>query len=211
MATHNEHTQHLKIRSTQMEMPSSAYTGRMSDDYDRKLKDTQEEMERNRLQLEELARKKQELEELTNRKRAFLSQQVEMTEKLTTAITMIERSLNEIREEADDLEQCRVCFSAHLDKIEKINPESWTRDNLMEKLDRSTISVDLAADEYDQAASHFEGSRSGAIFGRASKRSGSSARRKESSEFVVNLRNGLAFNLPILVLGGTALLVYLLK
>jgi len=211
MATQHEHTQHLKIRSTQMEMPSSASSGRITDDYDRKLRDTQEEMERNRLQLEELARKKQELEELTSRKRAFLSQQVELTEKLTAAITLIERGLNEIHEEAEDLEQCRACFSSHLDKIQKINPENWTRDNLVEKLDRAMVSVDLAADEYDQAAAHFEGSRSGAIFGRASKRSRANSRNKESGEFVSNLRNGLAFNLPILLLGGAALVIYLLK
>jgi DNA repair exonuclease SbcCD ATPase subunit len=211
MATTNEHTQHLKIRSTQMEMPSSASSGRITDDYDRKLRDTQEEMERNRLQIEELARKKQELEELTSRKRAFLSQQVELTEKLTAAITLIERGLNEIHEEAEDLEQCRACFSSHLDKIQKINPENWTRDNLPEKLDRATVSIDLAADEYDQAAAHFEGSRSGAIFGRASKRSRTNTKSKESGEFVSNLRNGLAFNLPILVLGGAALVIYLLK
>lgn len=211
MAAQNEHTQHLKIRSTQMEMSSSVSSGRIADDYDRKLRDTQEEMERNRLQLEELARKKQELEELTSRKRAFLSQQVELTEKLTTAITLIERGLNEIREETEDLEQCRACFSGHLEKIQKINPENWTRDNLMEKLDRATVSVDLAADEYDQAAAHFEGTRSGAIFGRASKRGRANARNKESGEFVSNLRNGLAFNLPIVILGSVALVIYLIK
>ncbi len=210
MATPTEHTQHIRIRSTQMEMPT-AYASRGGEDYDLKLKDAQEELERNRQQLEELARKKQELEELTSRKRAFLSQQVELTEKLTTAITLIERSLSEIREEANDLEQCRVCFSSHLDKLQKINPENWNRDNLEEKLDRSTVSIDLAADEYDQAAAHFEGSRSGAIFGRASKRGRANARNKESGEFVSNLRNGLAFNLPVVVLGSLALVIYLLK
>lgn len=208
MATSHEHTQHIRVRSTQLEMPSS--TGRVADDYDRKLRDTQEELERNRLQLEELARKKQELEELSMRKRAFLTQQVELSEKLTTAITLIERSLSEIRAEADDLEQCRSCFSSHLEKIEKINPESWSRESVVEKLDRAMVTMDLAADEYDQAAAHFEGSRSGAIFGRASKR-GRTGRATGSGEFMSNLRNGLAFNLPILVLGGIALLVYLTK
>ena len=54
------------------------------EDYDRKLKDAQEELDRIQLQREELERKKSELEELTIRKRAFLSQQVELTEKLTS-------------------------------------------------------------------------------------------------------------------------------
>lgn len=211
MATPTEHTQQLRVRTTQMEMPSSASHGRGADDYDRKLRDTQEELERNRMQLEELARKKQELEELTLRKRNFLSQQVELSEKLNTAITLIERSLNELRDEAQDLEECRSCFSVHLDKIQKINPESWSRETMVDKLDRATVTIDLAADEYDQAAAHFEGSRSGAVFGRASKRPGAHNRRHETGEFARNLLNGLAFNLPLLVLGGIAVVVFLLK
>jgi chromosome segregation ATPase len=210
MASPTDHTHHIKIRSTQMEMPASGTSGR-SEDYDRRLKDTQDELERIQQQREELERKKIELEELTSRKRAFVSQQVELTEKLTSALTLIDRELFEMRNEAEDLEQCRACFAGHLAKIEKLTPENWNRENTSEKLERATIAIDLAADEYDQAAAHFEGSRSGAIFGRASKRGRASGRGNATGEFVTNLRNGFAFNLPIVVLGGAALVVYLLK
>jgi DNA repair exonuclease SbcCD ATPase subunit len=210
MASPSEHTHHIKIRSTQMEMPSSSHAGR-TEDYDRKLKDAQDELERIQQQREELERKKQELEELTSRKRAFVSQQVELAERLTSSLTLIDRELFAMREESQDLEQCRSCFAGHLDKIQKFNPESWNRESTPEKLERATISLDLAADEYDQAAAHFEGSRSGAIFGRASKRGRSSARGSGSGEFMSNLRNGFAFNLPVVVLGALALMVYLMK
>ena len=211
MAAPGEHTHHIKIRSTQMEMSSAGSSSR-DEDYDRKLKDAQDELDRIQLQREELERKKSELEELTTRKRGFLSQQVELTEKLTSSLTLIDRELFEMRQEAEDLEQCRTCFAAHLDKIQKFNPESWSRDHLSEKLEKASMTIDIAADEYDQAAAHFEGSRSGAIFGRASKRGRSAGgRRAGSSEFVANLRNGFAFNLPLVVLGGLALLVYLAK
>ena len=69
----------------------------------------------------------------------------------------------------------------------------------------------MASDEYDQAAAHFEGTRSGSIFGRASKRGRTTNRSGANSEFMVNLRNGFAFNLPIVALGGLALVVYLIK
>ena len=209
MAAPSEHTHHIKIRSTQLEMPSGR--AHSDDDYDRKLKDAQEELNRIQLQREELERKKTELEELTSRKRTLLSQQAEFTEKLTSSLTLIDRELYEMKQESEDLEQCRVCFAAHLDKITKFTPESWTRDNLAEKLDRASMVIDIAADEYDQAAAHFEGNRSGAIFGRASKRSRSKNRRPESSEFMMNIRNGFAFNLPVVVLGAVALVIYLLK
>lgn len=208
MATIGEHTHHIKIRSTQMEMPSGKAS--RDEDYDRKLQAAQDELDRIQQQREELERKKSELEELTSRKRTFLSQQVELTEKLTSSLTMIDRELFEMRQEVEDLEQCRVCFAAHLDKLEKINPENWSRENLSEKLEKASMAIDIAADEYDQAAAHFAKGRSGAaIFGRASKRG--RVQGKASSEFQVNLKNGFAFNLPILVLGGFALLIYLVK
>lgn len=202
-----EHTHHIKIRSTQLEMPSSG--GGRAEDYDHKLKAAEAELERIQQQREEIERKKRELEELTARKRQFLTQQVELTEKLSNAVTLIDRELYSIRQEGEDLEQCRACFAAHLDKIQKFTPENWTRENLADKLERATMATDIAADEYDQAAAHFENSRSGAIFGRPSKRGRAAAR--TSSEFGANFKNGLAFNLPIVVLGTLALLVYLVK
>jgi Asp-tRNA(Asn)/Glu-tRNA(Gln) amidotransferase B subunit len=207
MATPAEHTHHIKLRSTQLEMSSG--NGARAEDYDHKLKAAEAELERIQQQREEIERKKRELEELTARKRTFLTQQVELTEKLSNALTLIDRELYSMRQEADELEQCRVCFAAHLDKIQKFNPESWTRDNLAEKLDRATMATDIASDEYDQAAAHFENSRSGAIFGRASKRG--RALRNAAGDFQANLKNGFAFNLPIVILGAIALFIYLVK
>lgn len=211
MAAPTEHTHRIKIRSTQMEIPSSGAASRGPEDYDRKLKEAHEEMERIQQQQEQLERKKQELEELTARKRAFVSQQVELSEKLTSALTLIDRELFQMRSETEDLEQCRTVFAGHLEKIQKFAPENWTGENLSEKLDRSTILIDLAIDEYDQAANHFEGTRCGAIFGRASKRGRNSSRNRGTSEFMTQFYNGLAFNLPIITLGSIALVIYFIK
>ena len=208
MAAPAEHTHHIRIRSTQMEIPAG---GIREEDYDGKLRAAQEELDRIQLQREELERKKCELEELTGRKRVILTQQVELSEKLTSSVTLIDRELYDMRKEIEDLEQCRTCFASHLDRIQKINPETWTRENLPERLEKSSMALDIAADEYDQAAAHFEGTRSGAIFGRASKRARAGSKNSNSSEFSQNLRNGFAFNLPILVLGGVALLAFLIK
>lgn len=210
MSVSTEHTHHIKVRSTQMEMPTRAAVA-ADDDYDHKLKAAEQELERIQSEREELARKKQELEELTARKRSFLSQQSELFEKLTSAVTLINRELEAIRQDAEDLEQCRVCFAAHLDKIQKINPESWTRDNLSERLERANIVVEIATDEYDQAAAHFENTRCGGIFGRTSSRKRPAAKSTGTGEFLQNLRNGLAFNLPLCALGTLALVVYLIK
>lgn len=213
MPTAGEHTHHIKVRSAQMEMPTAA-NPRRGDDYDDKLKAAQVELERIQQQREELERKKLELEELTLRKRTFVSQQVELSEKLSSTLTHIDRELYAIRQEAEDLEQTRTCFAGHLEKLQKIQPDQWTSENLAERLDRATVALDLATDEFDQAANHFEGSRSGAIFGRAGGRvklPKVSLRGAIDAEFAANLRNGFAFNLPVLLLGSLALLIFLTK
>lgn len=201
--------QHIRIRSSQLEMPQSSASARNTDEYDRKLQDAQQEIERIERERQQLEQQKQEIEHLNARKRAFVSQQVELTERLTSALTLIDRELLEIRSEVEDLEQCRSCFASHLSKLEKINPDSWSRENIVERLDRSTVSLDLAIDEYDQAAAHFEGTRSGAIFGRAGKRKHSTGR--SGGEFMANVSAGFAYNLPVLLLGSLALIIYLLK
>ena len=209
MSASSEYTHPINVRSKQLEIPSR---GGRPDDYDDKIKIAQLELDRIQNEREELERKKQELEELTSRKRAFLIQQVELTEKFSSAITLIDRELYEFREETDQLEQCRTCFSDHLDKIHKHDPEKWTRGNLHEKLDKATTVTDMAADEYDQAAAYFEGTRSGGIFGNPTKGGRRRVRsRKGESDFKVQLLSGFAFNLPIIVLGGLGLIVYLIK
>jgi len=203
-----EHTHHIRIRSTQLEMAPNPAAA--AEDYDGKLKAAQAQLEQLQQQREELERKKQELEALNDRKRNFLTQQVELTERLTNAVTLIDRELFELRQEAEDLEQCRTCFAGHLDKLQKINPEAWSREQLATNLDRATTAADLAGDEYEQAAAHFESMRSGAIFGH-----GKRARAKRStaseSEFMTQLRSGLAFNLPVIALGTVALVIWLIK
>ncbi|MBC7980137.1 MAG: hypothetical protein H7Y36_06200 [Armatimonadetes bacterium] len=209
MTSPHEYKHPINVRSGQMEISRG---GGRHDDYDDKIKTAQQELERIQSEREVLERKKRELEELTSRKRSFLSQQVELTEKLSTGVTLIDREIYEMREELGHLEQCRTCFAEHLDKIQKHDPEKWTRDTLQDKLEKATMVVDLAADEYDQAAAYFEGSRARGIFGRASKGGRRRVKsRRGDSDFQTQLWSGFAFNLPIIALGGVALIVYLIK
>jgi chromosome segregation ATPase len=207
MPASNEYRHDIRVHSRQMEMASPGAAG--AEDYEQRLRATHEEMERIRQQREELERRKQELEELTARKRAFLAQQTELTEKLSTALTQIDRELYEMRSEAEDLQQCRATFASHLDKIQKINPEAWSGETLGSHLERAGVSLDLAADEYDQAATHFEGTRAGSVFGVAGSKGG--RRVRSSGAFLSGVRDGFAFNLPVLLLGIAALAVWIVK
>lgn len=210
MAASTDHTHLIRMRSTQLEMPAPA-AARGDEDYEQKLRLAQEELERIQQQKEELARKKQELEELMARKQDFISRLAEASERLTNSITMIDRGLYELRSEAQDLDQCRTCFANHLEKLQKIRPEAWTPEVLADRLDRATLALESAQDDYEQAANHFAGTRSGGIFGRAGKQRQRRGTSPATAEFLEQVRNGLAFNLPILLLGTAALVVWLLK
>ena len=205
MPSATEHTHHLRIRNTQLEMNSA--TGKSSgEDVDGKLRLAQTQLEELQAQREELERLKVETEELNTRKRELIGSQVEISERLSSSITLIDRELFEMKQEIDDLEQCRDCFTGHLNKIEKLNPESWSREQLPDRLDRALAIVDHAEDEYSQAADHFSGSRSATIF-----QGVRGAKRSAKSEFRLQLARGFAFNLPIIALGGFALIAYLCK
>lgn len=175
------------------------------DDVDGRLRMAQSKLEELEAQREELERLKQETEGLNERRRDLIASQVEMSERLSSSVTLIDRQIFEMRQEIEDLDQCRSCFAGHLNKIEKLNPEAWTREQLASQLDRAQAIVEHAEDEYGQAADHFSRTRSASIF------SGIRGSRSTRGEFSRQFIRGLAFNLPILVLGGIALAAYLLR
>lgn len=205
-----EHTHRIKVHETQLEMHPDGPLGSspLGDEFEGRLEVAQQQLEQLQHQREELERRKQELEELDNRRKAFLNTQAEISERLSSSLTHIDRVLFEMRQEIEDLEQTRQCFAEHVTRIDKLDPQAWSKENMAENLERAIAAIEHADDEYQQAAQHFDGTRSGAIFGRGRRRG---MRSSGNSEFFLNLRNGFAFNLPVVLLGAGALAIYLLK
>ena len=208
-----QHPLHVRSRTaTQTELTHDSYVGQsaLSGDLDHKLRDQQATLERLKQEHEEAQRVTRQLEELNSKRSQFFSSQVEITEKLTNAKTLIERELLAMRKEQDELEQCHEAFEAHLKKIAKFDPETWTRENMHANLDKALIYIDDAMDQYDEAAKYFSTKNSAGVFG-ADARKGAKSLHPQASEFMAQLKNGFAFNLPILAVAVVALIVYLLK
>lgn len=198
--------QHIKLNEDQLEIPpaSAAFT----EDFEGQVSSAQARLELLQAQRGELERQKLALEELNHRKQEFLNGQLELSEKFSNAITMIERELFESKQEMEDLDQTRAAFANHLNRIENLNPEAWPKEKLNSELQKALSTLDKAEDEYEQAVSYFTGTRNGSLFGGQSR---SIHGAHSSSEFQTMVRNGLAFNLPIVILGTIALLAYLAK
>lgn len=182
----------------------------LAEDFTGKLQEAQSQIEQLQQQQAEVERQKQELQELNEAKEEFLHGQVDLHEKLSTAVTAMDREIFATRQELDELEQARICFADHLEKINQLNPDGWNNESLRQELTRAISVLDLAEDEYEQAVTHFSNGRSASVFGGGSKPKRSSSTATDN-EFGTMLRNGIAFNLPILLLGIAALVVYLLK
>lgn len=214
MATQQKHTHHINLSEseTQLEMSADPYSpAAPSDDFEGKLQEAQQQLEHLQQQRELLERQKAEMDELTRRKEEFISGQIELSERLSNSLTAIDRELFELRQELEDLEQTRQSFSAHLERLENIEPESWPKESLSQDLNRALTMLDQAEDEFDSAVDHFANGRTRGIFGSGPVRSSRKAATVAPSDFITNLKNGLAFNLPVVVLGGIAVIIYLLK
>ena len=201
-----EQKQHLKLRETQMEISEEGPA--FTEDFEGKLADAQTQLEMLQAQRRELERQKLALEDLNHRKQEFLNGQLDLTEKFSSAVTAIERDLFQSKQEIDDLEQTREAFVNHLNRIENLNPEAWPKDSLSNELQKALTILDKAEDEYEQAASYFANTRKTELFGASH---AGPRGLGGSSDFQTMLRNGFAFNLPVIILGTIALFLYLIK
>ena len=203
--------QQLKVNNKQMEMTNGSLNraAPITDDFEGKLVAAQHKLEQLQHQQELIEQQKAELEELTKRKEDFLDGQVNMTERLSTCLTSIDRSLYEMRQDMEDLEQTRKCFAEHQQKIDAINPDSWSREQLQKELTKSISLLDHAEDEYDEAILYFANGTHSNVFGNAKKVSKISNKIKsEQGEFMTMFKQGMAFNLPIVILGAIALILF---
>ena len=209
MTAGTEHTHHLRLKETQMNLDADSRSRAENEDFEGQLRDAQQQLEVLQHQREQLERQKCEMDELNQRKEEFLDGQIELTERLSGSVTTIDRELFELRQELEDLEQTRQSFAAHLIRIEKVEPEGWQRESFTTELSRATCMLEQAEEEFHSAVTHFAGGRTRGIFGNPA--SGTKLGSGAGSGFGANFRSGLAYNLPLLVLGTVALLILLYK
>ena len=212
MAIHGDHTHHINLGEAQLEMSSDPYPSPGTEDFEGKLQEAQVQLEALQHQREELERQKHELEDLNRRKAEFVNGQIEICERFTNSLTAVDRELFELRQELEDLEQTRQAFAAHLERLEKIEPEAWPREALAQELNRVLAMLDQAEDEFEGAVAHFSNGRTRGLFGNPGVGARPSRGNQSTTvDFMTTLKNGLAFNLPVIVVGTIAILLYLVK
>ncbi|MGI9241696.1 MAG: hypothetical protein ACR2RV_12920 [Verrucomicrobiales bacterium] len=205
----------------------------LSDEFDEKVAEAQEQLLHLRHQQEQLEKQKAELEELKRKRKKFLRGRGEATDRLTKAMTMLEREMFEAQKRLGQFAHARDAFARHLKNLEEIDPESWARDETRSELTRALAAIQDARDEYTT-----EMARIGAIADvsshdqepvplpvevrsekveapeRQEKAAGASVGRAvtslvEARDFMYWLKSGFAFTLPLLIFGIFALFLLL--
>jgi chromosome segregation ATPase len=163
------------------------------------LKRQQEQIEKQKRELEELSRKQEELER----------GRVEMTDKLTRSLVVLEREAYDTQKKLEALRATRESFGQHLELIEAIDPKSWNPADLHKELSRSLSTVDDARTEISQQRSRLqaEAEASGDV-ALPDIAPDVSDLINEPSDFNKWFKIGFAFSLPLIIFGLIALMIF---
>jgi len=184
------------------------------EDLNLELQEQQERLLQLKRQQEEVERRKRELEELNKRRAELASGQKLLRERLTRAVTILERAEYESRKEIEQLQITRETFTEHLAHIEAINPANWTPDAIDEELTKALSKVDHAQSIYNQSRAKID-----ALSGRDiddgsvtdSDASQTEAGFGDDVPFSELVRRGFGLSLPLILMLGALGFILLLK
>jgi len=163
------------------------------------LKRQQEQIEKQKRELEELSRKQEELEKGRS----------EMIDKLSRSLVVIERETYEAERRVEQLRTTNSAFFQHLQVLERINPKAWSNADLYKELSKALSSVDDARTEYTKSLSKINAKADEEVIDPGPTIDDSFYRANDDTNFVLWLKHGFAFTLPLVILGLIALVIFL--
>ena len=180
---------------------------------DSQVQRAQEQLLQLKRQQEQIEKQKRELEELSRKQEDLEKGRADMIEKLTRSLVVIERETYETEKRVEQLRMTNATFAQHLDSLERINPKAWSNLDLHKELSKALSAVDDARAEYTKSLTKINAKSDAEVISHSASHveEGFDATPVDES-FMVWLKRGFAFTLPILVLGLCALLaVYFLR
>lgn len=156
-------------------------------------------------QAEQLEREKAKLEELSRRQEQFDGGRAEMVDKFTGSLVQIQRETDETLKRLEVLKNIQSTFSTYLHELESINPKEWAPEELNKELSKAIGSVEDARSVYTKAQAQIA----------VEPLAGPAQVEMESADggqsFGYWLMAGLAFTLPLVIIGLLALILLFLS
>jgi hypothetical protein len=149
-------------------------------------------------QQDQIEKQKRELEELSRRQEQFQHGKAEMIDVFTRALVILERQIYDAQKRAEQLRSINESFVQHLAVIESINPKSWENSDINKELNRALSAVDDARTEYNRSRAIISAETNEDVLAASGSAGGHDA---PDRDFLYWLRSGLAFTLPLVLLG----------
>lgn len=170
------------------------------------VKRAQNELLQLRQRQDQIEKEKDRLEELTRRQDDLERGRNEIADKLTRSIILVQRETEEAQRRLEQLNTIQDSFAEHLHNLEEIDPKAWNGRDLSRELTKALGAVDEARSAF--ARSHAKispatDSDMGPVLD-----SGSLFSDVGDQGFAYWLRSGLAFTLPLIIIGTLALLFW---
>ncbi len=150
-----------KIRPIEQMLELSEEESLSPEHLDEQVQKAQEQLLQLKRQQEQIEKQKRELEELSRRQEELERGRLEMTDKLTRSLVVLEREGYDAQKRLEQLRAMRESFGQHLKLIEAIDPKSWNPGDLHKELSRALSEVDDARAEFSQQRSRLQASGGG--------------------------------------------------
>jgi septal ring factor EnvC (AmiA/AmiB activator) len=169
---------------------------------DDQVQKAQEQLISLKRQQEQIEKQKRELEELSRRQEQFQQGRAEMIDVFTRSMVVLERQIYDAQKRVEQLRSINESFIQHLSTIESINPKSWENSDINKELNRALSAVDDARAEYTRSRAVISAETNEEVLAATSAGGGSPVYHDSAPhDFMYWLKSGLAFTLPLLILG----------
>src|SRR6202043_2898557 len=145
-----------KIRPIEQMLELSPEEPLSSEHLDSQVKKAQDQLLHLKRQQEQIEKQKRELEELSRKQEELERGRVDMTDKLTRSLVVLEREAYDAQRRLEQLRAMRESFGQHLELVEAIDPKSWNSGDLHKELSRALSTVESARVEFSQQRSRLQ-------------------------------------------------------
>jgi chromosome segregation ATPase len=173
------------------------------EELERDLQQKREQLLLLRRQQEELERQKTDLEDLRRKHEEYARGRQEMIEQLTRALVLLDREQVEAQRRVELCISTRQQFREALEQLQQIRDEEWTSANVRTELSRALGILDNTRAELQRAAARLECLNPKQLAAETTKDTA-------SAEFARYVRLGLAASLPLIIVGTIWLVVFLI-
>jgi chromosome segregation ATPase len=171
---------------------------------DGKLHQAREQLALLHRQQEELERQKGDLEDLRRKQDEYARGKNEMLERLTHGLVLLEREQLDAQRRAELCSSTRQAFQEQLEQLHALKDEAWTSTSLRSELTKALGTIENARLEYNRAYSKLDCLNPAKV---RAELAGEEA--GDTSEWLRYVKLGAAASLPLIIAGTIWLLIFL--